>query len=89
MKWTECASVCFAAFFGAHMNAAIHVLMYLYYGLAAFGPKNTEISVVEKISDNHPNGMCSQACVKKQVPLLRLMWNTRLVLQLGNFRKKI
>uniref|UniRef100_A0A671R5F5 Elongation of very long chain fatty acids protein n=1 Tax=Sinocyclocheilus anshuiensis TaxID=1608454 RepID=A0A671R5F5_9TELE len=27
------------SFFGAHMNAAIHVLMYLYYGLAAFGPK--------------------------------------------------
>lgn len=31
--------MCFSAFFGAHMNAAIHVLMYLYYGLAAFGPK--------------------------------------------------
>lgn len=29
----------FAAFFGAHMNAAIHVLMYLYYGLASCGPK--------------------------------------------------
>ena len=28
-----------AAFFGAHMNAAIHVLMYLYYGLASCGPK--------------------------------------------------
>lgn len=28
-----------AAFFGAHLNAAIHVVMYLYYGLAAFGPK--------------------------------------------------
>ncbi|KAM9403805.1 very long chain fatty acid elongase 4-like isoform 1-T3 [Salvelinus alpinus] len=27
------------SFFGAHMNAAIHVLMYLYYGLASFGPK--------------------------------------------------
>ncbi|XP_066538716.1 elongation of very long chain fatty acids protein 4a [Hoplias malabaricus] len=27
------------SFFGAHMNAAIHVLMYLYYGLAACGPK--------------------------------------------------
>lgn len=27
------------AFFGAHMNAAIHVLMYLYYGLASCGPK--------------------------------------------------
>ncbi|KAI1885565.1 hypothetical protein AGOR_G00205110 [Albula goreensis] len=26
------------SFFGAHMNAAIHVIMYLYYGLAAFGP---------------------------------------------------
>jgi len=29
----------FAAFFGAHMNAAIHVLMYLYYGMASCGPK--------------------------------------------------
>lgn len=28
-----------AAFFGAHINAAIHVVMYLYYALAAFGPK--------------------------------------------------
>lgn len=28
-----------AAFFGAHMNAAIHILMYLYYGLASCGPK--------------------------------------------------
>lgn len=28
-----------AAFFGAHMNAMIHVLMYLYYGLASCGPK--------------------------------------------------
>lgn len=28
-----------AAFFGAHMNALIHVLMYLYYGLASCGPK--------------------------------------------------
>ncbi|XP_034031246.1 elongation of very long chain fatty acids protein 4a [Thalassophryne amazonica] len=27
------------SFFGAHMNAAIHVLMYLYYGLASCGPK--------------------------------------------------
>lgn len=27
------------AFFGAHMNAFIHVVMYLYYGLAACGPK--------------------------------------------------
>ncbi|KAI1892307.1 hypothetical protein AGOR_G00131990 [Albula goreensis] len=27
------------SFFGAHINAAIHVIMYLYYGLAAFGPK--------------------------------------------------
>ncbi|KAJ3597791.1 hypothetical protein NHX12_001308 [Muraenolepis orangiensis] len=26
------------SFFGAHMNAAIHVLMYLYYGLASCGP---------------------------------------------------
>ncbi|KAJ8274718.1 hypothetical protein COCON_G00093430 [Conger conger] len=25
--------------FGAHINAAIHVVMYLYYALAAFGPK--------------------------------------------------
>ncbi|CAJ0944418.1 unnamed protein product [Ranitomeya imitator] len=25
-------------FFGAHMNALIHVVMYLYYGLAACGP---------------------------------------------------
>lgn len=32
-------SFCDAAFFGAHMNAAIHVLMYLYYGLASCGPK--------------------------------------------------
>lgn len=32
-------SFTFAAFFGAHMNAAIHVLMYLYYGLASCGPK--------------------------------------------------
>lgn len=32
-------SFCGAAFFGAHMNAAIHVLMYLYYGLASCGPK--------------------------------------------------
>lgn len=31
--------IAFAAFFGAHMNAAIHVLMYLYYGLASCGPK--------------------------------------------------
>ncbi|XP_026032706.1 elongation of very long chain fatty acids protein 4-like [Astatotilapia calliptera] len=27
------------SFFGAHMNAMIHVLMYLYYGLASCGPK--------------------------------------------------
>ncbi|PWA33546.1 hypothetical protein CCH79_00007447, partial [Gambusia affinis] len=27
------------SFFGAHMNALIHVLMYLYYGLASCGPK--------------------------------------------------
>uniref|UniRef100_W5NKC3 Elongation of very long chain fatty acids protein 4 n=1 Tax=Lepisosteus oculatus TaxID=7918 RepID=W5NKC3_LEPOC len=27
------------SFFGAHMNAFIHVIMYLYYGLAACGPK--------------------------------------------------
>ncbi|CAB1321373.1 unnamed protein product, partial [Coregonus sp. 'balchen'] len=27
------------SFFGAHMNAAIHVLMYLYYGLTSCGPK--------------------------------------------------
>uniref|UniRef100_H3C9L0 Elongation of very long chain fatty acids protein n=1 Tax=Tetraodon nigroviridis TaxID=99883 RepID=H3C9L0_TETNG len=27
------------SFFGAHMNAAIHVLMYLYYGLASCGPR--------------------------------------------------
>nr|XP_019946692.1 PREDICTED: elongation of very long chain fatty acids protein 4-like [Paralichthys olivaceus] len=27
------------SFFGAHMNAVIHVLMYLYYGLASCGPK--------------------------------------------------
>ncbi len=29
----------FAAFFGATINSGIHVLMYGYYGLAAFGPK--------------------------------------------------
>ncbi|KAK1171163.1 elongation of very long chain fatty acids protein 4-like [Acipenser oxyrinchus oxyrinchus] len=27
------------SFFGAHMNASIHIVMYLYYGLAAFGPQ--------------------------------------------------
>ncbi|XP_034287744.1 elongation of very long chain fatty acids protein 4 [Pantherophis guttatus] len=27
------------AFFGAHINAFIHVVMYMYYGLAACGPK--------------------------------------------------
>lgn len=27
------------AFFGAQMNAFIHVIMYMYYGLAACGPK--------------------------------------------------
>ncbi|XP_030641833.1 elongation of very long chain fatty acids protein 4-like [Chanos chanos] len=27
------------SFFGASINSGIHVLMYLYYGLAAFGPK--------------------------------------------------
>ncbi|XP_043929674.1 elongation of very long chain fatty acids protein 4 [Protopterus annectens] len=27
------------SFFGAHMNALIHVIMYLYYGLAACGPQ--------------------------------------------------
>ncbi|XP_026047161.1 elongation of very long chain fatty acids protein 4-like [Astatotilapia calliptera] len=27
------------SFFGAHMNAMIHVLMYLYYSLASCGPK--------------------------------------------------
>ncbi|XP_038655240.1 elongation of very long chain fatty acids protein 4a isoform X6 [Scyliorhinus canicula] len=27
------------SFFGAHMNAIIHVVMYLYYGLAACGPQ--------------------------------------------------
>ncbi|XP_026006797.1 elongation of very long chain fatty acids protein 4-like [Astatotilapia calliptera] len=27
------------SFFGAHMNVMIHVLMYLYYGLASCGPK--------------------------------------------------
>lgn len=31
---------CFwTAFFGAQMNAFIHVIMYMYYGLAACGPK--------------------------------------------------
>lgn len=29
----------FTAFFGATINSGIHVLMYGYYGLAAFGPK--------------------------------------------------
>lgn len=27
------------AFFGAQINAFIHVIMYMYYGLAACGPK--------------------------------------------------
>ncbi|GCC27171.1 elongation of very long chain fatty acids protein 4a isoform X1 [Chiloscyllium punctatum] len=27
------------SFFGAHMNAVIHIVMYLYYGLAACGPQ--------------------------------------------------
>ncbi|MGH0158050.1 UNVERIFIED_CONTAM: hypothetical protein FKN15_067375 [Acipenser sinensis] len=27
------------SFFGAQMNASIHIVMYLYYGLAAFGPQ--------------------------------------------------
>lgn len=68
MKWTECAFISFAAFFGAHMNAAIHVLMYLYYGLAAFGPKIQKylwwkkyLTIIQMV-----NGHVLQACVKKQ-----------------------
>lgn len=52
--------------------------------------EDTEISVVEEISDNHPNGKWSRfTCMcEKTIARLRMMWNTRLILQLGQLQKK-
>lgn len=66
-----------AAFFGAHMNAAIHVLMYLYYGLASCGPKIQKylwwkkyLTIIQMVRCCHDTSLLSAAGLRGIVHLL-------------------
>lgn len=72
------------AFFGAQMNAFIHVIMYMYYGLAACGPKFqkylwwkrylTILQLVSKISPFISEGLPSEwICICRALEQMLLL----------------
>lgn len=74
-----------AAFFGAHMNAAIHVLMYLYYGLASCGPKIQKylwwkkyLTIIQMVRCRHGTSLPSAAGLRGIVHLLVCLVNMML-----------
>lgn len=78
-KITWKSSFCFwTAFFGAQMNAFIHVIMYMYYGLAACGPKFQKylwwkryLTILQLVSEISP--FTSEIIVSKSISFCRAL----------------
>lgn len=81
MFWCYKSPFFFTAFFGATINAGIHVLMYGYYGLAAFGPKIQKylwwkkyLTIIQMVNTHSTSLLAPQSAILKNNNLTG--WNT-------------